>query len=141
VRQITGAAKSGEYSADEPVVYTFNYQWRGQSDNGDFDGDRAAGHGSMWDATFKEVGSVWGLAWQPSKKRLFASSFLRRHVGLAGSIGNIYIIDKPNKDANGTNVRAIDLQGVNGIDLGSISRLPLSTLQKFSQSPKIRKTR
>jgi len=119
-RQVTGAAKDGEYSGDAPIVYSFHYQWRGQADNGNFNGNEAAGHDAMWDAAFKEVGSVWGLAWQRSEKRLFASSFLRRHVGLAGSIGNIYIIDKPDPDANGTNIRAIDLQGAQSgaIDLG-----------------------
>ena len=124
-RQIAGEPSDGTATSDDPVVYSFNYQWRGQSDNGEFpNADQSAGHGSMLDAAFKEVGSVWGVAWQRSKKRIFASSFLRRHVGLAGSIGNIYMLDKPSADANATVIQAIDLQGADGgaIDLGSICR-------------------
>jgi hypothetical protein len=47
-----------------------------------------------------DVGSVWGLAYQPSSNSLFASSFLKRHAGLgpaangtAKTTGGIYRID------------------------------------------------
>src|SRR5207248_348766 len=42
-------------------------------------------------AMVADVGSVWGLAYQPSSNSLFASSFLKRHAGLG-----------PNADGAGT---------------------------------------
>ncbi|MCC7507537.1 MAG: T9SS type A sorting domain-containing protein, partial [Saprospiraceae bacterium] len=41
-----------------------------------------------------QVGSVYGLAWDPQRKYLYASAFLKRHVGLGDlGLGGIYRID------------------------------------------------
>lgn len=45
-------------------------------------------------ATNTVLGSAYGLAWQPSAERMFAASFLKRHIGLGvGGIDAIYQID------------------------------------------------
>ncbi len=45
-------------------------------------------------ATNTVLGSAYGLAWQPSAERMFAASFLKRHIGLGvGGIDAIYEID------------------------------------------------
>lgn len=78
-------------------------------------------------AKIYEVGTVWGMAWQPSQQRMFASSFLKRHSGFGPEgIGGVYVMDF----ASGTGhvANSFDLQGVapvNGgsaIDLGSVTR-------------------
>jgi len=45
-------------------------------------------------ATAKDIGSVWGLAYNKFTKKLFGSAVLRRHVGLtAKGLGSIFVID------------------------------------------------
>lgn len=56
-------------------------------------------------ASVAAVGSVWGLAYQPSSNSLFASSFVKRHAGLG-----------PNADGTGTTtggIYQIDPTGAN----------------------------
>ena len=78
-------------------------------------------------AKIYETGTVWGMAWQSNKERMFASSFLKRHSGFGPQgIGGVYVMDF----ASGTGhvANSFDLQGVtpaNGgtnIDLGTIDR-------------------
>ncbi|MFN3848801.1 MAG: SdrD B-like domain-containing protein [Spirosomataceae bacterium] len=68
-------------------------------------------------ALMKEVGSVWGLAYQRDTKQLFVASFVKRHVGLGpGGIGAIYLMDY-SKDVPKPKNSWIDLTKL-GIDLG-----------------------
>lgn len=83
-----------------------------------------------------EIGSVWGLAWRRTDKKLFASSALKRHSGFGpgkdGVRGNvddmrtIYVYDYATPGSNGEGVintaQAIDL-GAFGINLGSNPRI------------------
>lgn len=77
-------------------------------------------------AAISEVGSLWGMAWQRNKKRIFGATALRRHVGLRDGLGYVYIFDQ--KNLPGSLVGKFDLQGkapANGgatIDLGSVCR-------------------
>jgi hypothetical protein len=60
-------------------------------------------------ATVGDVGSVWGLAYQPASNSLYASSFVKRHAGLG-----------PNADASATTtggIYKIDPLGNNPTDL------------------------
>jgi hypothetical protein len=68
-------------------------------------------------ANFGQVGATWGTAYQRTSKTIFNSSFLKRHVGLAQGTGHIFM-------SNSTTgfIGSFDLQGVNGIDLGSVTR-------------------
>ncbi len=80
-------------------------------------------------ADIYEVGTVWGLAWQPTTRRMFAATFLKRHSGLGPvGMGGIYVMDFTG--STGYITTSFDLQGVspaNGgasIDLGSVTRTP-----------------
>jgi hypothetical protein len=79
-------------------------------------------------AGLNEVGTVWGMGFQSATKRLFASSFLKRHSGLGPrGMGGVYVFDFSGA-GTGALVNSFDLQGVtpaNGgavIDLGSVTR-------------------
>lgn len=78
-------------------------------------------------AAVSEIGSVWGLAWQANKKRLFGATVLKRHVGIRDGLGYVYVFDQSQHPA-GSLVSSFNLQGVaptNGgaaIDLGSVCR-------------------
>ncbi|MEN9416232.1 MAG: hypothetical protein RLZ62_2536, partial [Bacteroidota bacterium] len=51
-------------------------------------------------ASKSEAGSVWGLAYNPTKKALFSSAFLKRHVGLGSlGLGGIYVTNMTNPAA------------------------------------------
>jgi len=74
----------------------------------------------------KDIGTVWGIGYQPSINRVYISTVLKRHFGFAyGNLSRIYYADITTHKVN-----YFDLQGVipaNGgdaIDLGSIVRVP-----------------
>lgn len=47
-----------------------------------------------------DIGSTWGLAYARSTKKLYAASFLKRHIGLKdGKLGQIYVKDYTNPSA------------------------------------------
>lgn len=77
-------------------------------------------------ASLSEVGSLWGMAWQPNKKRIFGATVLKRHVGIRDGLGYVYVFDQQSQP--GSLVAQFDLQGklpANGgaaIDLGSVCR-------------------
>jgi hypothetical protein len=85
-------------------------------------GDQGKGPNPRVDAKGEDVGSVWGEAYNSSKKNLYISSVLQRHVGFAnGNPGRVWILDYSAGSTPSTHY--IDLQGVSGIDLGSITRV------------------
>jgi len=70
-------------------------------------------------ATAGEVGAVYGLAWDKSTQTLYASAFIKRHVGLGPlGIGGIYRIEM--SDPNAPVVSPFVDVEVIGIDVGSI---------------------
>jgi hypothetical protein len=73
-----------------------------------------------------EVGSVWGLAYNNVKKKLFSAAFLKRYVDLGNlGLGGIYVSDFTNPTTPTTNF----------INLGSIYNLgTLVTPRQFSDS-------
>lgn len=78
------------------------------------------------DATVDEVGASWGVAWQAGQSRLFLSTFLKRHSGMADGPGYVYVMDY--SGASASLAHKFDLTGItpaNGgsaIDLGAICR-------------------
>ena len=79
-------------------------------------------------AKIHEVGTVWGMAWQPSNRHMFTASFLKRHSGFGPEgIGGIYVFEFPS-GSDGQVLTSFSLQGVtpaNGgaaIDLGTVDR-------------------
>ncbi|NND35101.1 MAG: T9SS type A sorting domain-containing protein [Saprospiraceae bacterium] len=78
------------------------------------------------DAETQEIGSTWGVAYQNTMKRAFASAILKRHTGLGPEgTGGLYMIDYSGSEPV---VSAMNLQGIvpsgssTPIDFGSITR-------------------
>lgn len=72
--------------------------------------------------TAGQVGSVWGLAYDTTRKKLYTSAFLKRHASFGpGGVGAIYQMD--GTSASATPSLLIDL-AANGVDLGSSPRTP-----------------
>ena len=70
--------------------------------------------------TAGQVGSVWGLAYDVTRKKLYTSAFLKRHASFGpGGVGAIYQMD--GRSASATPSLLIDL-AANGVDLGSSPR-------------------
>ncbi len=67
--------------------------------------------------TFDSLGSAWGVAYHKSSDYIFASSFLKRNSGFSKGEGYVHIIN-----SNMTYVGSFNLQGVNGIDMGTVDR-------------------
>ncbi|MDZ7877036.1 MAG: PKD-like domain-containing protein [Saprospiraceae bacterium] len=96
-------------------------------------------------AGLNEVGTVWGMGFQTATRRLFASTFLKRHSGLGPlGLGGVYVFDFSGA-GTGTLVNSFNLQGLvpaNGgaaIDLGSVIRTGSSnyTLPNDNTTPSI----
>jgi uncharacterized repeat protein (TIGR01451 family) len=65
----------------------------------------------------KQIGSVYGLAYQKSTNRLFASAYLKRHVGLgSGGLDAIYVTTP----GSNTPQLFVNLKADLGIDVGTI---------------------
>ncbi len=72
------------------------------------------------DALGSQVGGIWGLAYNRSTKKAFASAVIRRHMGLGPlGIGGIYAIDYSTTPPTVSNFLNVD--GFAGIDVGSIT--------------------
>ena len=92
-------------------------------------GNQGTGPVSSTDASFSELGSVWGKAYQTSKKRLFVASTLWRHVGFVSGRGpgDLVLFDYSNGSPANL-IGSVDFQGVapqNGganLDFGTVCR-------------------
>ena len=83
---------------NDKAIITFPYLANGREDQAD-----QSGTDNYTSATAGEVGTTWGLAYQKDKKRLFASTVLKRHMGLTASgIGIIWKIDMTDPTNAGT---------------------------------------
>lgn len=77
------------------------------------------------DAEVQEIGSTWGVAYQPTKERAFTSTLMKRHTGLGPEgLGGLYMIDYSGSEAE---VHAMNLQGIvpsegPTLDFGSVLR-------------------
>ncbi len=75
-------------------------------------------------ATAGQVGSVWGLAYDNARKKLYASAFLKRHASFGPSgVGAIYQMD--GASATPTPSLLIDL-AAQGVDVGTSTRVAAS---------------
>jgi hypothetical protein len=89
------ANASGDTSSpDNPVLTIFNYSNRNWQMNPDGTAKAGLPSGASSLVANKQTGTLFGEAYSPYSKKLFASAFLKRHSGLgtAGS-GGIYMID------------------------------------------------
>ncbi len=78
------------------------------------------------DTTIDEIGSIWGMAFQASTRRLFAASFTKRHMGFKDGPSYIYFVDYSTPQSG--LIGSLDLQGIvpqnstTPIDLGMVCR-------------------
>lgn len=93
-----------------------------------------------------DTGAIWGLAYSPDQKILYASAVLRRHVGLGSEgLDGIYVIDYSAGTGDGNFLTPINLSTL-GVDVGTDPRtaaLPSSVsspsrdIEAFEQLGKI----
>ncbi len=113
---VVDAYESGANTTNtNKLIYTFNYSSSGTTPA---------------PSTYiqaKDIGSVWGLAYQKKNKRIFMSTFLKRHAGMGPrGVDGVYIVD--NSTNSPSLIGGFDLQGIvpgNGgaaIDLGTVNR-------------------
>ena len=120
-RQLNGQTASNT----DPAHYTFSYDTGGTPANkgaglyGPYDNVPNWGTAANVTATFEDIGSTWGEAYQKEKKRLFLAAMLRRHSGLAHGLDAIYVFDYTSSPPT---LSHFNLQGVSGVDLGSVTR-------------------
>lgn len=92
------------------------------------------------DVSLNDIGSVWGIAYRKTAKRLFAGALLKRHVGLgSGGLSTIYVV------GYSTGTAALEgqfsLEGVvpsnsaTPISLGSVTRNVVSGAITTSSDP------
>lgn len=78
-------------------------------------------------AQAEDVGAVWGMAYQATKRTVFSAALLKRHMGLGSlGIGGIY---ETNID-NGTTTPWLDVNTLTGVNVGVDPRTeaPVTTL-------------
>ncbi len=76
-------------------------------------------------ATGVDIGATWGLAYQQSADRLFAASFLKRHMGFGpGGIDAIYAIDSACFGDEGSTPASVwlNVNTLPGVDVGTLNR-------------------
>lgn len=127
-----GLLDPADYCQANPTLYLSCY------DDGDVTGSSSAGPAIVstpYDldgakttvATFGNVGSVWGAAYQRTGSRLYNSAFLKRNSGLKNGLSAIFMTKLSPNSFLGN----FTLQGVNGIDFGSVTRVydPSNTIE------------
>ncbi len=72
-------------------------------------------------ANANDAGSIYGLAFDQSSQRVYATAFTKRHSGFGPrGIGGVYVFDYDG--ASGTYLGGFNLDGVSGVNLGSVTR-------------------
>jgi hypothetical protein len=114
-------------AANDPAIYSVAFDATGLNANyTTVNGVQGTGPVPATSATISQVGSVWGNAYDAPRQRVFFSTMLKRHCGMADGPGFIYVIT--NNGTSGTYASKFNLQGVvpaNGgasINFGSVCR-------------------
>ncbi|MFK7933385.1 MAG: SdrD B-like domain-containing protein, partial [Saprospiraceae bacterium] len=108
---------AGSGSADEEAIVAFRYNATGNDEK-------------IKLATAAEVGSVYGMAYEKTAKRIYTSAFIKRHVGLGPlGLGGIYQIDLSTE--NPVVTPFIDVTSI-GINVGDF---PTNAERQLSANP------
>ncbi|MEM7535330.1 MAG: SdrD B-like domain-containing protein [Chloroflexota bacterium] len=94
-----------------------------------------SGTAPSMDAQIQDIGTVWGTAYEPSTKRLYTATFIKRHAGLGPlapfdgtnyTPDGVYIFDYSSGTSGSFDSAnpGFTLHGVSGVDLGTIRRQP-----------------
>lgn len=118
----------------DPALFSLSYDQNGNFGSDDGVPDDWTGN---TDATFEEVGATWGIAYQKSQQRMFLSALVKRHSGMANGLDTIYVLDYSSVPVS--TINHFNLQGVSGVDLGTLDRSSASgsdyTLPSGDSSP------
>ena len=127
--------RPGEYCQDNPDLATNCYVYGKQFGDGrhaDEDAIVSLAYGANGNdkptslATARDVGTTWGLAWDPVRSRLYSAAYAKRHTGFgAQGTGAIYSTDP----ASGTTSLLFD---VNAIAPGLAGADPHPTSNSFA---------
>jgi len=106
-----------------PVLYRFGYADNGQnSGDSGFTGNHPAPAADIL-ATYKDIGTTWGIAYQKTQKRIFAATVVKRGSPMRKGTGYIYVVDNSGMnpvigfDLNGTTTTDSSV-----VDLGNVCR-------------------
>ncbi|MDH3651400.1 MAG: malectin domain-containing carbohydrate-binding protein, partial [Saprospiraceae bacterium] len=128
-----------EIFTNSPGFVSFPYEAKGVAEQ--YGG---SGPNPQMDATIAQIGSTWGVAYQPVMERAFASTLVKRHTGLGPEgPGGIYIIDYSNGAAQ---VSSFNLHGITpsvgpAIDLGTVGMGSTFDLQRETVDVEIDETK
>ncbi len=115
---INGSGVAGS-SATEHALNSLLYRSTGlNSDYQHSEGTQGSGPVPSYDAEINQIGSVWGLAYDKRRQRLFASTMLKRHAGIVDGPGVIYVFDYSTTPA--TLSDQFDLQGTTAANSGTL---------------------
>uniref|UniRef100_UPI0037518D2D SdrD B-like domain-containing protein n=1 Tax=Flavobacterium sp. TaxID=239 RepID=UPI0037518D2D len=102
---VTGTA------APDAAIVSIRYNTTGlNAMYSNYNGVQGTGLLPQIDATISQVGSVYGMAYQKSKKRMFFSTFLKRHVDILDGPGYIYVLNYTTNPA--TYLTKFNLNGI-----------------------------
>jgi hypothetical protein len=83
--------------------------------------------GLVSEATENQIGTTYGLAWDPYRQNLFAAAYMRRHAGFGpGGPGGIYKITQPGSGTKSVSVYA-DLNALFGAGTAGTDTHPTGT--------------
>jgi hypothetical protein len=127
---INGDSNNSEF----PSLIINKYRDKGLNSNfSDTLGNVGNGEPYVVSAKNSETGATWGIAYHATKKRAFVASALWRHSGnYENKLGYIFVADYNN---NGKIIGKIDLEGVNGIELGDVNRSADDFVHQLSTGP------
>lgn len=101
VMPLYSVGTAGGANAGKPALITLNYDYTGRTTV----------------ATHAQIGATYGVGYQKTTQYIYSSAFLKRNVGLAQGLGHIFMTHA----ATGFK-GSFTLQGVNGIDMGTVDR-------------------
>ncbi|MDH3649116.1 MAG: hypothetical protein OEQ53_05495, partial [Saprospiraceae bacterium] len=111
---------ASQLKSESPAFVSFPYEATGVAQQ--YGG---SGPNPDIDATIEQIGSTWGVGYQPTFQRAFASAILKRHVGLGPEgLGGVYVFDYSGGQVE---IDQFSLQGINpsvgpAINVGSLMR-------------------
>jgi len=112
---------------DSDALITFNSQTEGPLSG-------PSGPPISHDIIARDIGTVYGLAFNSGSQQLFMSSVLKRHAGLGSiGLGGIYVADYTQSPPVSTPF--LDLAAIPGIDVGSIPLNPDRGLTNLPLDP------
>ena len=117
VHQVGGhplvSASGDNASPNNPVVTTFNFSNRNWKMNPNGTATAGLPDGASRLVANKQTGTIFGSAYSPYGKKLFAAAFLKRHSGL-GTLGSggIYMIDPTGTFPNSDVTPLVDLDSL-----------------------------